>query len=43
MLLFRGTHWDKNLSPEELQNVMSQWTAWLIGWLRKARSNPRIR
>jgi hypothetical protein len=28
MLLFRGTQWDKNLSPEELQNVMSQWTAW---------------
>jgi hypothetical protein len=28
MLLFRGTKWDKNLSPEELQNVMGQWTAW---------------
>jgi len=28
MLLFRGTHWDTNLSPEELQNVMSQWSAW---------------
>ncbi len=28
MLLFHGTHWDKNLSPEELQKVMSQWTAW---------------
>jgi hypothetical protein len=28
MLLFRGTHWDTNLSPEELQNVMSQWTSW---------------
>jgi hypothetical protein len=28
MLLFRGSHWDKNLSPEELQNVMSQWTIW---------------
>jgi hypothetical protein len=28
MLLFRGTHWYKNLSPEELQNVMGQWTAW---------------
>jgi hypothetical protein len=28
LLLFRGTHWDKNLSPEELQNVMSQWSAW---------------
>ncbi len=28
MLLFRGTDWDKNLSPEELQNVMGQWSAW---------------
>jgi hypothetical protein len=28
MLLFRGTHWDKSLSPEELQNVMSQWSSW---------------
>lgn len=28
MLLFRGTHWDKSLSPEELQNVMSQWSNW---------------
>ncbi|MBV9129801.1 MAG: hypothetical protein JO298_05370, partial [Verrucomicrobia bacterium] len=29
MLLFRGTHWDKSLSPEELQNVMGQWAEWL--------------
>ena len=28
MLLFHGTHWDKNLSPEELQTVMGRWTAW---------------
>ena len=28
MLLFRGTHWDKVLSPEEIQGVMSRWTAW---------------
>lgn len=28
LLLFRGTHWDKDLSPEQIQNVMSQWTAW---------------
>jgi hypothetical protein len=28
MLLFRGMHWDKNLSPEEIQNVMSRWIAW---------------
>jgi hypothetical protein len=28
MLLFRGTRWDKNLSPEQIQNVMSRWMAW---------------
>jgi hypothetical protein len=28
ILLFRGTHWEKRLSPEESQKVMSQWTAW---------------
>jgi hypothetical protein len=29
MLLFRGTHWDKGLSPEEIQKVMSRWAAWM--------------
>jgi hypothetical protein len=28
MLLFRGTHWDKDLSPDEIQKVMSRWIAW---------------
>jgi hypothetical protein len=28
MLLFRGHDWDKKLSPEELQQSMSKWTAW---------------
>jgi hypothetical protein len=28
MLLFRGMHWDKNLSPQEIQNVMSRWIEW---------------
>jgi hypothetical protein len=28
MLLFRGTQWDKNLSPQEIQNVMSRWITW---------------
>jgi hypothetical protein len=28
MLLFRGTHWDKSLSPQEIQTVMNQWNAW---------------
>jgi len=28
LLLFRGTDWHKGLSPEEVQNVMTQWKAW---------------
>jgi hypothetical protein len=28
LLLFRGTRWDKNLSPEEIQKIVSQWAAW---------------
>ena len=28
MLLFRGTQWDKNLSPEEIQKMVTQWYAW---------------
>src|SRR3954470_15034458 len=28
MLLFRGTVWDKELSPEQLQKVVSDWAAW---------------
>jgi hypothetical protein len=28
MLLFRGTHWENALSPEEIQEVMDRWTAW---------------
>ncbi len=28
MLLFRGNEWQKGLSPEEMQEVASQWMAW---------------
>ena len=28
MLLFRGTNWDKGLSPQEIQNTVSQFMAW---------------
>ncbi|HKS37467.1 MAG TPA: YciI family protein [Verrucomicrobiae bacterium] len=28
MLLFRGNDWDKDLSPEQLQRVVSDWAAW---------------
>jgi hypothetical protein len=28
LLLFRGTNWDKGLSPEQLQKVVTDWYAW---------------
>jgi len=28
LLLFRGTNWDKELSPEQLQKVVADWAAW---------------
>lgn len=28
MLLFRGNNWDKELSPEQLRKVVSDWAAW---------------
>lgn len=28
MLLFRGTDWDRGLSPEQLQQVVADWAAW---------------
>jgi hypothetical protein len=28
LLLFRGTHWPKNLSPEEIQNNIAKFTLW---------------
>ena len=31
LLLFRGEHWDKGLSPEDLQHVMGQVMAWFEG------------
>jgi hypothetical protein len=37
MLLFRGTHWDKSLSPEQLQKVMGQWSAWFERLLQEGK------
>jgi hypothetical protein len=28
LLLIRGTQWRKDLSPEEIRQVMEHWTAW---------------
>ena len=37
MLLFKGTLWDRDLSPEELQNVMTQWMNWLDRLTREGK------
>lgn len=31
MLLFRGTNWDKDLSPDQIQETMARWTDWFEG------------
>jgi hypothetical protein len=28
LLLFRGTNWDRDLSPEEIDRVTNRWIAW---------------
>jgi hypothetical protein len=38
LLLFRGTHWDKGLSPEELQKVVGQWYAWFDRLTREGKA-----
>src|SRR6476659_9038469 len=38
MLLFRGTNWDKELSPEQLQKVVSDWAAWFEGLMKQGKA-----
>lgn len=38
MLLFRGTNWDKGLSPEQLQKVVSDWYAWFEGLMQEGKA-----
>lgn len=38
MLLFRGTDWDKDLSPEQLQKVVADWMAWFEGLVKDGRA-----
>src|SRR3954465_2331227 len=38
LLLFRGTNWDKDLSPEEIQKVVSAWHAWFDGLMKDGRA-----
>jgi hypothetical protein len=43
LLLFRGTGWEKSLSPQELQTLMAQWVSWYDGLQTQCRlkgSNP---
>lgn len=43
LLIFRGTHWDKRLSPEEMQNVMRRWNHWYDDLQRRGKikgANP---
>lgn len=37
LLLFRGTNWDKDLSPEQLQTVVADWVAWFDGLVAEGR------
>ena len=38
MLLFRGTNWDKDLSPEQIQKVVADWYAWFDGLIKDGRA-----
>ena len=44
LLLGRGTHWDKGLSPEEIQKVMNRAYAWFdrLSQQGKAKSGQRL-
>jgi hypothetical protein len=37
MLLFKGTQWDRGLSPEEVQQVMTRWMNWLDRLTREGK------
>jgi hypothetical protein len=38
MLIFRGTDWAKGLSPEEMQQVASQWMTWFNGLMEQGKA-----
>jgi hypothetical protein len=38
ILLFRGTNWQKGLSPEQMEKVMNQWMAWFNGLKEDGRA-----
>ena len=38
MLLFRGTNWDKGLSPEQIQKVVADWYGWFEGLMKEGKA-----
>lgn len=38
MLLFRGTEWDKDLSPDQIQDTMTRWADWFDGLMADGRA-----
>src|SRR5260370_39210263 len=38
MLLFRGLHWDEDLSPEEIGKVMVKWDAWFDRLVQESKA-----
>jgi len=39
IIFFRGSQWDKDLSPEEIQKVMGQF----MGWFERLREEGRLK
>src|SRR5258708_10970950 len=39
LLLFRGSQWDKGLSPEEIQKVLGQF----MGWFEKLNKEGKLK
>jgi len=37
LLLFRGTHWENGLSPDQLQEVMARWSEWFANLERSGK------
>ena len=37
LLLFRGTGWHRDLSPEEIQTTMTDWMAWFNGLVAEGK------
>jgi hypothetical protein len=38
MLLFRGNNWDKGLSAEQIQKVVTDWAAWFEGLMAEGKA-----